>query len=96
MKKTILMMLLLGLSACDAPSTDLVLNCQKACAPRSVKTWTWDGFHHSAVCECEGEKPATWCDNVQVANGCPGPARLETLPHGALECHCDAWESQSR
>jgi hypothetical protein len=34
----------------------------------------------------------TWCDNIQIANGCPGPARLESLPHGAFECHCDAWE----
>jgi hypothetical protein len=34
----------------------------------------------------------TWCDNVQAANGCPGPARLEALDHGALECHCPAWE----
>lgn len=39
-------------------------------------------------------KVQTWCDNVQRANGCPGPARLEPLPHGALECHCDVWEKE--
>jgi hypothetical protein len=52
-----LIVLLLVLTGCEAPSSDLVLSCQKACAPRAVKTWTWDGFHHSAVCECEQEPP---------------------------------------
>jgi hypothetical protein len=41
--------------------------------------------------------PTTWCDNIQTANGCPGPARLEKLNDaGALACHCDAWEKPSR
>ena len=94
--KTFLVMLLLAVMGCDAPSADLVLNCQRACAPAAVKEWTWDGFHHSAVCTCD-RGATTWCDNIQAANGCPGPARLEKLNDaGALECHCDAWEKASR
>jgi len=52
--KTLIVMLLLVVG-CEAPNPDLVLNCQRACAPRAVKSWTWDGFHHSAVCECSPE-----------------------------------------
>jgi hypothetical protein len=40
------------------------------------------------------ERTWTWCDSIQRANGCPGPARIESLPHGALVCHCDAWETR--
>lgn len=47
--------LLLLLVACDPPDPNLVLNCQKACSPAMVRSWTWDGYHHSATCECDRE-----------------------------------------
>lgn len=51
MKRTFFVLLLLT-TGCDHPGSDLVLNCQRACAPREVKRWTWDGWSHSATCEC--------------------------------------------
>lgn len=50
--KTFLLLAMLTV-ACDPPNPDLVLNCQKACAPRPVKEWTWDGYNRSAKCECD-------------------------------------------
>jgi hypothetical protein len=55
MRKTVWLAAMLVLVGCEAPSTDPAQTCQKTCAPRPVKSWTWDGWKHSSVCECDLE-----------------------------------------
>jgi len=58
MRAIMVLALTMCVVGCDPPSNDLVLNCQRACAPRPVKVWTWDGYGHNAKCECESANPA--------------------------------------
>ena len=55
MKIVVTMVVMLAMVACDPPPSGIVESCQKTCAPRPVKSWTWDGWKHASVCECDLE-----------------------------------------